>query len=252
MEIDIPTRYGPLQARFNVPAGTMRLSEFVFSLFPLEERLMAMAVRAAQQEDRAVSCRAGCGACCRQPIPLSLPEAFLLFEVWARQPTERRGAILSRVESAKAELASLGDRSLLSAEHNAKEVVSFAFDYFRLDLACPFLEAESCSIHAHRPMSCREHLVTSPAEHCSVPLERRGENIVDNPAIRPVLAPASLTFALAALYAELEGGEPVYVPLVLALDRVVELREARERKHLAVELFASFFRILEPLLRARI
>ena len=33
-------------------------------------------------------------------------------------------------------------------------------------IACPFLEDESCSIHPQRPVSCREFLVTSPAENC--------------------------------------------------------------------------------------
>jgi hypothetical protein len=42
-------------------------------------------------------------------------------------------------------------------------------EYFRLGIACPFLEDESCSIHADRPVACREYLVTSPAEHCSRP-----------------------------------------------------------------------------------
>jgi len=42
-------------------------------------------------------------------------------------------------------------------------------DYFRLGIACPFLEDESCSIHPHRPASCREYLVTSPAANCASP-----------------------------------------------------------------------------------
>ena len=32
-----------------------------------------------------------------------------------------------------------------------------------------FLEDESCSIHQHRPLACREYLVTSPAENCQNP-----------------------------------------------------------------------------------
>jgi Fe-S-cluster containining protein len=232
----------------------MRLSEFVFGLFPLTERLVGMAVRTAQQDGRTVSCRAGCGACCRQAVPVSLPEAFLLYEYCAGQPKERRDALLARFASARATLAasSVTERSIQPGSHGTKEMIAIALEYFQLNLACPFLESESCSIHAFRPMSCREHLVTSPAEDCRIPLIKRGELIFDNPAIRPVLAPASLTFALASLYGELEGGEPAYVPLVLALERAAESRTAREKKHAAADLFSAFFRILERLLRQRI
>ena len=38
--------------------------------------------------------------------------------------------------------------------------------YFALQIACPFLEDESCSIYSQRPLVCREYLVTSPAEYC--------------------------------------------------------------------------------------
>ena len=47
-------------------------------------------------------------------------------------------------------------------------------EYFSQQIACPFLEDESCSIHPSRPVACREYLVTSPAEHCST---ATGENI---------------------------------------------------------------------------
>ena len=43
--------------------------------------------------------------------------------------------------------------------------------YFALGVACPFLEEESCSIHAERPLVCREYLVTSPAERCAGPAQ---------------------------------------------------------------------------------
>jgi hypothetical protein len=46
---------------------------------------------------------------------------------------------------------------------------ALGLDYFRLGIACPFLEDEACSIHPDRPLSCREYLVTSPAPNCQVP-----------------------------------------------------------------------------------
>jgi Fe-S-cluster containining protein len=254
MEIDLPTRYGRLKAQFKVPPGQMRLSEFVFNLFPLEERLVAMGVRGAQYEGRSVSCRAGCGACCRQPVPVSIPEAFLLYEHVVGQPKDKRDIILARFEAAKTVLQANGfaERSLLGTDHGEKEVVGLALNYFKLGLPCPFLESESCSIHAIRPTGCREHLVTSPAELCSLPAQREGGEILYNLGIRPVLAPVSLTYAFAILYADLEGTSPVYMPIPLALDCAAEQRQAREKKYEAEFLFTSFFAILDPLSRSRI
>lgn len=255
MDIDIPTRYGPLKAAFKAPPGVMRLSEFVFNLFPLEERLVGMGVRAAQGEGRSISCRAGCGACCRQPVPVSMPEAFLLFELLAGQPKDRRAVVLARFESAKEVLQANGfdDRSLeLSENLEDGKVAALALDYFRLGLPCPFLEAESCSIHSFRPMSCREHLVTSPAALCSIPTERRAAEPSGRAGVRPILAPASLTHALALLYAALENTSTMVFPLPLALDHAAEQREAREKQFESERLFSSFFAILDSLAASRI
>jgi Fe-S-cluster containining protein len=254
MEIDLPSRYGPLKGRLPIPPGAMRLPEFVHNLFPLEDRLVGMGVRSAQQEGRTVSCRSGCGACCRQPVPVSLPEAFLLYEIVASQPPEQRECTLARFEAVKEALQAngFGDRSILAEQAVEGAVAGLALDYFQLGLPCPFLESESCSIHSFRPTSCREHLVTSPAELCAAPAERNGMDIRYNIGLRSVLAPVSMTQALAMLYAELEGEEPVLLPLTLALDRAAEMREARARKHDSQKLFSSFFAILDPLLRSRI
>ncbi|HEX2757089.1 MAG TPA: YkgJ family cysteine cluster protein, partial [Thermoanaerobaculia bacterium] len=49
------------------------------------------------------------------------------------------------------------------------EIDAFGLAYFRLGIPCPFLEEESCSIYADRPIVCREYLVTSPAANCADP-----------------------------------------------------------------------------------
>jgi hypothetical protein len=69
-------------------------------------------------------------------------------------------------------------------------------------VACPFLEDEACSIHADRPLSCREYLVTSPPELCA--------------ALSPGIEKATLEArpSLALLDADLRDG---WLPLVLSL-----------------------------------
>jgi hypothetical protein len=71
-------------------------------------------------------------------------------------------------------------------------------------MQCPFLANGFCSIHEHRPLSCREYLVTSPNERC----ERFGDEPVEK-----VRLPISLISHLA------RNVRTRWTPLVLALDR---------------------------------
>ena len=56
---------------------------------------------------------------------------------------------------------------LPAAESAAKPELGLA--YFREGIACPFLEEESCSIYANRPLLCREYLVTNDPKFCASP-----------------------------------------------------------------------------------
>ena len=80
--------------------------------------------------------------------------------------------------------------------------------YFQEGIACPFLEEESCSIYEERPITCREFLVTSPAEHCA----RLGSEGVER-----VRLPVRVFNAVARWQAP-EAGHFLerWVPLVLA------------------------------------
>jgi Fe-S-cluster containining protein len=80
--------------------------------------------------------------------------------------------------------------------------------YFAQGIPCPFLEEESCSIHADRPTACREYLVTSPAENCSRPTPETVEMV-------PV--PLKVWTALSRFDEVPAGGRYICgVPLVLA------------------------------------
>jgi len=142
-----------------VPAAAVPAAEVV----PALQGLVNAVVEAAET-GKAISCRKGCGACCRQLVPVSRTEGERLLQVVAAMPTERRATLNARFAAAETtieagdltERGGRGDRELSTA-------------YFALGLACPFLEDESCSIHADRPLVCREYLVTSPAELCAGP-----------------------------------------------------------------------------------
>jgi Fe-S-cluster containining protein len=133
---------------------------------PATEALPALqglvnAVVAAAEAGKAISCRKGCGACCRQLVPISRTEGERLLDLVEAMPKERRKEIRRRFAAAEAVLvpAGFGDRT-------GKTDRELSTSYFPLGVACPFLEEESCSIHVDRPLICREYLVTSPPELC--------------------------------------------------------------------------------------
>ena len=135
----------------------------------IAEALVNAAVESVESAGAKISCKAHCGACCRQVVPVSEMEARRLRDVVDEMPEPRRSEIRGRFANARQKLEELGMLERLQDPDLAPnaELVPFIREYFRLGIACPFLEDESCSIYSERPVSCREYLVISPAEHCS-------------------------------------------------------------------------------------
>lgn len=231
LQLELRTRFGVLKGNLAVPPGGVRLSELAWNSMAIDENLVRMAVAAEAKQGRPVSCRKGCGACCRQAVPVSPAEAFMIADIVASMPPDRKARILERFSAAAESLRShgFGDRSLGGAA-SEDEVLGLGLDYFRLGIPCPFLEEESCSIHPNRPSACREYLVTSPAENCSDPGAK---------PIRPVPTAGSLTEAFSKLSALALGGEPRVMPMTLALEWAVANREAGREKYDAGALLAA-------------
>lgn len=120
---------------------------------------------------RTLSCKPGCGACCRQPVPLAAVEARAIAALVAEMPEERQAALTARFKAARGRLAEAGvtTRGAEIAALDTAARDAYGRSYFRLGIACPFLEDENCTIHPDRPLACREYLVTSPASACADP-----------------------------------------------------------------------------------
>lgn len=142
-----------------VPSASVPATDIVPALQGLVN-----AVVAAAEAGRVVSCTKGCGACCRQVVPVSRTEGERLLQLVDVMPAGRRAGIEQRFAAAEAVLAPAG----LAARGDRSDR-EFSLAYFAQRVPCPFLEDESCSIHAERPLICREYLVSSPAELCAGP-----------------------------------------------------------------------------------
>ncbi len=165
---------GHSTATLRLTVGTLRIAHPITvanapvpaaDVVPALQGLVNAVVEAAQA-GKTVSCRKGCGACCRQLVPLSRTEGERLLQLIDALPAERRETLVARFAAAETAIegAGLKDR----AGRTDRELSAA---YFALRLPCPFLEDESCSIHPERPLVCREYLVTSPAELCSGPAQ---------------------------------------------------------------------------------
>src|SRR5262245_34910034 len=155
-----------------VPNAAVPAAEVV----PALQGLVDAVVEAAEM-GKAISCRKGCGACCRQLVPVSRTEGERLLQVIDAMPAERREALKARFAAAEKAIDAAG-----LAERKGRSDRDLSTAYFALRVPCPFLEEESCSIHPERPLVCREYLVTSPAELCAGP-EQEGVTPVAVPKV---------------------------------------------------------------------
>jgi Fe-S-cluster containining protein len=151
-----------------VPVAPVNVERLLPILRGLSSLFAERAAKQLEAKGRAISCRAGCGACCRQLVPLSPSEARALARLVDALPEPRRSLIRGRFERALETLEAAGLLDRMGTRTPA-ERSALGAAYFQQGIACPFLEDESCSIHPDRPMACREYLVVSPAENCRTP-----------------------------------------------------------------------------------
>ncbi len=239
MSVALTTPSGVLRGKVSVDTGPMRLAELVPTAYELTNVLVGQATQREQQAGRQVSCRAGCGACCRQMVAISPPEAFYMMDLLDSFEPVHRAEVMERIERIVSELEKqqMIDE-LMNPQYVDAAVLPIARKYFLLRMPCPFLVDESCSIHPHRPVVCREYNVTSPAELCVDPL-------INDITKAPM--PLPLTVPLARLTAELTGTPPRLIPIPLVPRWIAQHQDIRQRQWPGLELFRRFIGMLGPL-----
>lgn len=244
IRLDLPE--GNIEAEIVVPDGNTRLVVLTFKMLGISSTVADMATLAAAKYGREVSCKKGCGACCCQLVPLSPPEAAMIFEFVSTMPelmknqvTEAFTAAISHLRKTKLlkKLESLQDPSLSKQAYNA-----IAKEYFKARIDCPFLVNDCCSIHEVRPSMCREYLVTSPADNCKYP-EAGG--------ISRLPVSIRLSEALARVWATISGEHVQVVPLVLALKWTAENEQVRSAAGDSLQLLDSLLGHLSEIVNIR-
>jgi len=209
--IRIPAVDGSFAMQVHVPRGPTRLRDIVPIAQSITQIQGERSIAFERKEGREISCKAGCGACCRQLVPISAPEAFRLADHILGLEDHLRDEFLARVDAVESAIEAAGlmqELEGLTIGEPVGDARSLASRYFEKNIACPFLVDESCSVHPERPLVCRDYLVTSPAEFCATPGKNR---------IRIVPMPPSLSAPLSRVAASFLSSEPVMIPLSIAM-----------------------------------
>ena len=183
----------PLDLEMTVPANQTKPHRMLPIFHQMANAFTQIGIDAAESEGRSISCKAGCGACCRHPVPISEVEVYQIAELVESMPESRRRVVKERFADAVDHFRKKGLLEELKKHYDhgrpktsrkqMEQAMDVAVKLFYEGIPCPFLENESCSIHQDRPLACREYLVTSPAENCAKPSAKNIQK-VDLP-IRP-------------------------------------------------------------------
>lgn len=174
----VPVELTVLGARIRggatVPIALTPLEDLLPVFRKVTDAIVAVSSQSVEQHGGSISCRKGCGACCRQAVPVALPEARRLRQVVDAMPELRRSEVLAAFAAAEQRVQESGlMNAFLEPEAlDRSEAERAPMAYFRLGIPCPFLVEESCGIYEERPLACREYMVTSPAAYCAAPDQR--------------------------------------------------------------------------------
>jgi Fe-S-cluster containining protein len=228
-----------LNTTVSVPSGPMRLNDLLPLVRNLADAIVQATLKSVEANGKKISCKKACGACCRQLVAISTVDAQSLAELVAAMAPERQAVIRARFDQSVGRLEEAGlldrgeprgDRALVIKDFGSRgaSLQELSHRYFRLQMKCPFLKDESCSIYVDRPMVCREYHVTSPAERCA--------KLFEQPVDR-VEVPVRLGDVITRTAQRLNEIPAYSVPLVLALEWSEAHGESLEPCHDGMKMF---------------
>ena len=120
----------------------------------LTNDIVSHSIEQSVKAGKNVSCKAGCGSCCAQPVPVTDLEALNLAKIVKSMPEPRQARIRQRFAGSQAALADAGLEESLKgiASLDKESSKAIGINYFSLGLDCPFLEDQRCSIYPDRPL----------------------------------------------------------------------------------------------------
>lgn len=230
--------------RVRIPEEPIGLCDLVPFMQSLADAIIGLAVQKAARDNERITCGPGCGVCCCQLVPLSAPEVFFIVQRLLEMPLAERAPLLQRFDAIEKRTEESGLKSrICSLSGTGPENNVVARDYFYLKEPCPFLVSQSCSIHAWRPVVCREFNAFSDPALCADPFVNKLRTL---PLYK---RPSSI---LALLASRIAGISPGLVAMPLLFDWYENNRELAKKTWPAGVLIKKLLEItVEPAGRNR-
>jgi Fe-S-cluster containining protein len=233
---------------------TVRLGKRVpLDLLPaareLTMQVTAVVVDQARAKGREISCKAGCNACCRHFMTISVVEVLSLVDLVAALTPKQQRTIHQRFSDAvrRLESARLLDPNRLKGLCNmtldiegeiTRQDAAYEIGkrYFELGIPCPFLEHELCSIYPDRPLVCREYHVTSPSENCANVYREKVDSVQPTVHMSRVLSRAANRIAATI---------PITIPLVLSFEWAEVNGEQLRQTYDGLDMFKTLIKEID-------
>jgi Fe-S-cluster containining protein len=162
----------PLRLDLRLPAGEVTVRALLPAIFEVADAIHRRSARQLAAMGKTIGCGEGCGECCHQLVPVSEHEAVHLADAVRALPDAERGTVVAGFTRATLALDQAGlltplNTAFAAGATDRAATTALARRYWALRIPCPFLVHGSCLIHAHRPVACRQYLVTSPPSRCA-------------------------------------------------------------------------------------
>ncbi|MBN1578125.1 MAG: YkgJ family cysteine cluster protein [Chitinispirillaceae bacterium] len=206
----------------------MRLSELVPLMQAICDKIVGQACTGLGSGEK-VTCSKGCGACCRQVVPVSIPEALFLMEQMELMEPGRREITTHRLSNALTECRRDGLLDALLSAPSDQAAIGAAQEYFNRGIVCPFLEEGACSIHPARPFACREFNAVTPPKWCDDPFQNR---------VRRVPVVPKMTTVMARFAAKVLHERPVVLPMATIASEVT-MKPSWKTEKRGIDMFSA-------------
>jgi len=121
------------------------------------DRLTEQATQEAEAIGLPIPCKAGCAACCRVQVSVSLLEAVMLLQPILDDADARADFMTRIVPMLRIQTRMLSEKNFTPLEWRRRRI------------PCALLDpvSQKCLRYNDRPAVCRAHIVLNPPEHCS-------------------------------------------------------------------------------------
>lgn len=172
-EVDLPLDMLELpRVKIGFFQGSGALTELVPMARDLLDSMIVRRVSALSATGLKIACHKGChAACCRRYlVSVSVPEALMIVAETQALPADERNRIVNSCRATAERIqCQMAKGSIVAGGNVARD--NLLRWYRELNISCPLLENNCCTIYDRRPIVCRECLAVGSPDQCRLDTE---------------------------------------------------------------------------------